>query len=51
MDYQTLIGWAAANPETIVAGVVVLAVIGAIRGIRRSLDHCRFTGRRGRKVL
>lgn len=55
MDYQTLItnaiDWLMSDMTHAVGCVAVIAVIGALNGIRCSMSHCRYTRHTGRRVL
>lgn len=55
MDYQTLInevsGWLFSDVTNVLYVIGAIAVVGAINGIRLSLNHCKFTGHCGRRVL
>ena len=63
MDYQTLkqaaentvsdvVSWFSADPITNGMFVVIgIAVLGAINGIRCSLNRCKFTGRGQMRIL
>lgn len=55
MNYQTFLNqasdWLFSDPTHWAYVIGAFALVGAINGVRLSMRHCRFTGRRGMKVL
>lgn len=57
MDYQTIenfvmrtVGWVADNPVNAIYILAGIAVIGALNGVRQSLNWCGHTRHVGRRV-